>query len=298
MRIIGKIAAFVIALVMLESAVAANYNLGEQRIMDSIRTAREKGLRVNNEPFFIGNENSNTGVLLMHGFTASPWEVKELAEYLANASNVSVYCPLIAGHGTSVRDLKETTWEDWYASANESYNLLKNTVDCVYVGGMSTGSSLALMLAMDYDVCGIIAIGTPIFFQSWLARFAGILKYIIPYTKRELSPDIKPYYYEKRPTRAVAELIEMIELMKERLNKVDEPIIIIQSLADKTIKPESADYLMNNISSRDKTFIWFTEGEHVIIKDKQRVEVFKLISEFVQEQETKRSRKQVNSTAS
>ncbi len=286
MKEIKKILVLIVVLILLESALAADYNPGKQRIEDSISAARHKGLRPDNEPFFIGNSGDKIGVLLMHGFTASPWEVRELAEYLAK-DNITIYGPLLAGHGTSPKELKRTKWEDWYKTANESYNLLKNTVDCIYVGGMSAGSTLALMLAMEYEVCGIIAIGTPIYFNSWLVGFTWLLKYFIPYTKRTLSEDISPYYYEKRPTAAVAELFEMIKLNKERLNEIDEPIIIIQSLSDQTIKPESAYYVMNNVSSEDKTFIWFEKGEHVIIKDEQREEVFKLIREFIHEQENK-----------
>jgi len=287
---IKKIIILLILILMIDGALAANYEDGVRRVQNEIKETRQKGLRMGNEPFLMANNGDRTGILLFHGFTASPWEVKELSEYLNN-NNISVYGALIAGHGTSERDLRKTKWEDWFQGADDAYNSMSNMYDCIYVGGMSTGGALALMLAEKYDVCGVVSIGTPIYFQDWKIKIAWLVKYILPYTKRTLPDDVKPYYYEKRPVAAAAELNEMVKLLREeKISKIDEPIIIIQSLKDQTIKPESADFIMNNVSSKDKTFIWFDEGQHVIIKDNNREEVFGLISEFIHEQEDNRNK--------
>ncbi len=270
-----------ILLVVLTGAAALDYNLGRQRIEESINTDIQIGLRHGNEPFVISSENDTAGMLLMHGFTASPWEVKELGEHLSEY-NMTVYSPLIAGHGTVPEDLKKTRWQDWYEVANKSYNMLKEDFDCVYVGGMSTGSLLALKLAEEYDVCGVIAIGTPIYFQDWKVKFAWIGKSVIPYTKVHLSPDLQPYYYDKRPTAAVAELYELVGIIKRNLHEIKEPIIIIHSLEDETIKPASSQYVADNIGSERKTIVWIEHGGHVIIKDEQMEEVWGNIKDFMQ----------------
>lgn len=275
MRYAKQMIIVLIALVAAESAFASL-----NAIQEDIDAEISKGLRHGNEPFLIAGENDSSAVLLMHGFTASPWEVRELGEHLSK-ENLTVYGPLLAGHGTDVVELKYTKWEEWYETANRSYNLLKDEFDCVYVGGMSTGSLLALKLAREYDVCGIVAIGTPIFFQDWKARFAWIAKYFFPYTEAQLKEEIKPYYYDKRPTAAVAELYEMARLMKDRISEIDEPVIIIHSLEDRTIKPESSSYLMEHIGSEDKKLVWIENSEHVIIKDRNRQYVFGLVSDFI-----------------
>ena len=281
------IMAMIAFFVMAEISSAYNFTSRTGKIEEHILSESRKGLRQGNEPFLLKGIDNGVGVLLFHGFTASPWEVKELGTYLNEQENMTVFGPLLAGHGTSPEDLKSTKWEDWYRSANESYNMMKDAFGCVYVGGMSTGSSLALMLAMEHDVCGIISIATPIIFQGWLIRYTKYLKYFVPYTERLVPESMKPYYYEKRPTAAVAQLYKMVQIMRKSLYKIDEPIIIIQSLKDQTIEPFSAEVIMTNISSEDKTFIWFDEGSHVIIKDAQRDEVFKLIKEFIESQEKK-----------
>src|SRR4051812_26008702 len=66
------------------------------------------------EAFFL--PGGPTGVLLTHGFTSSPAEVRPLGIYLAE-QGYTVYGPLLAGHGTAPEDLRTTTWQQWVASA-------------------------------------------------------------------------------------------------------------------------------------------------------------------------------------
>jgi carboxylesterase len=218
----------------------------------------------------------------MHGFTASPWEVRGLAECLEK-KGMAVYAPLLAGHGTKPEDLKETSWREWYESANKSYSLMKEACDCVYVGGMSTGGMLSIMLAREHDACGIVSIGTPVFLQDWRARFAFIIKYFVPYTTRKVKQHEKQYYYEKRPTASVAEILDAVSYMKSILKEVDEPILAIQSLDDSTVKPESAEYIMDNIGSEKKILMMFDNGGHVIINSDVKEEVYGVVSDFIRE---------------
>src|SRR5436190_11697172 len=66
------------------------------------------------EPFFL--PGGPTGVLLTHGFTSSPAEVRPLGLFLAE-QGYTVYAPRLAGHGTAPEDLQTTSWPEWVASA-------------------------------------------------------------------------------------------------------------------------------------------------------------------------------------
>src|SRR5262249_50914792 len=63
------------------------------------------------------------GCLLVHGFTATPAEMRPLGEALA-ARGFPVRGVRLAGHGTSVEDLARTGWRDWYASVEHDLGLL------------------------------------------------------------------------------------------------------------------------------------------------------------------------------
>ena len=59
------------------------------------------------------------GVLLVHGFTASPTELRTLGDYLHQAG-FSIQGVRTAGHGTNADDLGKYTRRDWYASVEAS----------------------------------------------------------------------------------------------------------------------------------------------------------------------------------
>ncbi len=64
------------------------------------------------EPFFLEAKRPRGGVVLAHGYLASPEQVRPLAEHLY-AAGYSVYGVRLAGHGTAPRHLAEFTWRRW-----------------------------------------------------------------------------------------------------------------------------------------------------------------------------------------
>src|SRR3989442_10047246 len=86
------------------------------------------------------------GCLLVHGFTATPDEMRPLGEALA-ARGFPVRAVRLAGHGTEVADLVGTRWTDWFASVTEGADRLRRDVPALAVAGMSLGALLALHLA-------------------------------------------------------------------------------------------------------------------------------------------------------
>ena len=62
------------------------------------------------EPFFL--PGGRHGVLLIHGFTGLPAELRLLGAYL-NERGFTVLAIRLAGHGTTVEDLSRMEHEDW-----------------------------------------------------------------------------------------------------------------------------------------------------------------------------------------
>ena len=60
------------------------------------------------EPFLM--KGGSRGVLLIHGITGSPSEMKLLGEFLAE-QGFSVLGVRLCGHGTSAGELKNTNWK-------------------------------------------------------------------------------------------------------------------------------------------------------------------------------------------
>jgi carboxylesterase len=112
-----------------------------------------------------------TGVLLLHGLSGAPSEVKPLGDYLA-AKGYSTLGPWLAGHGTSPQDLAKTRWQDWSKSAREAFEILSRRCPKIYLAGLSMGADQALHLAAHFPVAGVISMAAPIRIPDF--RFNGI----------------------------------------------------------------------------------------------------------------------------
>lgn len=94
------------------------------------------------QPFDLGAGRS---VLLLHGFTGTPFEVRPLGEALARRGYRAVG-PRLAGHASTPEALAQTHAAQWFQSAREALDRLPGPVHLV---GLSVGAMLALLLARD-----------------------------------------------------------------------------------------------------------------------------------------------------
>ena len=102
------------------------------------------------ESFLLDGKN-NKAVLLLHGYTGAPSEMRPLGDYL-HALGYTVSCVRLPGHGTSIKDLEATTATDWYGAAEAECLELLARFDSVYVAGLSMGGLLAMKLAAKLPV--------------------------------------------------------------------------------------------------------------------------------------------------
>jgi len=89
------------------------------------------------------------GVLLLHGLTGAPGEMRLVGRRLGRAG-FAISTPLLAGHGADERALLKTTWRDWLASARQAYLELAAEVDEVYVAGVCVGGALGVALSAEF----------------------------------------------------------------------------------------------------------------------------------------------------
>jgi carboxylesterase len=103
------------------------------------------------EPFFF-HGSEDVGVLLVHGYSGTPAELRELGERLHTDNNYTVLGILLPGHGTDPHDLERIKWQDWYLAVEAGVKMLKQTCRKVVVIGMSMGSLLTLMAASELEL--------------------------------------------------------------------------------------------------------------------------------------------------
>lgn len=242
-------------------------------------------LHENAKPFYF--RGNNIGCLLIHGFTGTPAEMRLLGEYL-NKKGYTVRGVLLKGHGTKVEDMEKTTWKDWLSSAETELIDLKHKCEKVVVIGLSMGGIIALNLASRFEVDSVVSIAAPIWIKNTRAYYSPILKYFNKYvykSKVELPEDVRDYRisYDKTPVASVPHLLKLIRKTKRRLKKIKNPILIIQSKNDNTVRYDSAEYIYKHVGSSVKKLIFLKESGHVVTADCERLKAFEEINKFFQE---------------
>lgn len=258
-------------------------------IFEDPKELYEKEKEFLNQPFYFEGTNGK-GVLLIHGWTSTPYEVRRLGRYL-NENGYTVLAPLLRGHGTVPKDLEEAGWEDWLEDVEKAYRKLKGNRQKVYVGGTSIGSCLAILLSeKNPEISGLLLMAPPykIRWERFVAFFVKILKKIKNYHKKYYPPTSGGKHTITRiisyQTYSMTSVLETFELIKEARRKVPsifQPCFLIQSSSDHIISKQSAQEIYDSIQSNVKKIKYIKRAYHTFISDIKNENVFEEILEFL-----------------
>ena len=238
------------------------------------------------EEFLLKGTNKK-GVLVIHGYTGTPAEMRLLGDHL-HQEGYTVLGVRLPGHGTTPEELNETQWQDWYAVAQEGFERLTKCCDEVLVAGLSMGGLLAIKVAAELSVKKAAILSAPMFVFDKRVPFIPFLRFFIPVLKkRKRNYRVAEKYnlaYDIMPTKPLGSLFKLVDICKKQLlKKITAPCIILQSKIEHTVEPRSAQYIYDNISSEKKKLVWFEKSGHILTLDVEREEVFKEIGKFFEE---------------
>ncbi len=221
---------------------------------------------------------------MLHGFTSSPFEMRELGERLYH-QDFTVHIPLLPGHGTNPANLRKNNWYDWFATAKNELFQLRKRCKKVYVIGLSMGGTLALHLAAHYEINGVAALAPGLYLKNKFAILSHLLKPVVRYSRKYSGPDIKAdvktITYSKIPVRAISELLKLFKHVKHDLKDIYTPLLIIYSSDDHVINGKSAKTIYKTVSSQNKRILELTNSYHIITLDNEKEIVFTEISSFL-----------------
>lgn len=234
------------------------------------------------EPFLL--PGGRQGVLLIHGFTGSPAEMRLLGEHL-NREGYTVLAPRLSGHGTSAADMAKTAWPHWYGAVEDGYHILRNLCDRIHVVGLSMGGLMALKLAAEYPVGRLVSLAAPIYINERRLPLLPLYRLFRNYApKKRKKMEVDPQYnigYDETPLASLSSLLSLIKQVDSLLPSVTVPVLIIQSKNEHTVRPESASHIYRALGSREKKLIWLTKSGHVVTLDNEREQVFAEVTRFL-----------------
>lgn len=234
---------------------------------------------------------NSDGVLLLHGFTGGPHEMKLFGQKFAE-EGYSISIPLLPGHGTSVEDLITCRWYEWFQKAKEALFDLRKHCERIIVIGQSMGGTLGLHLAAHYQLEGVSAIAPGMFFKEKKTRLLRLVAPFRKYRKKKNGPDIRDdavrervryCSYEKTPIKAALQLKYLFEHVKMDLPEIHCPVLIIHSTQDHVIDYKSSEYIYDKISSEHKQILTLNDSYHVLTLDLENKIVYRETNKFVKQ---------------
>lgn len=241
------------------------------------------------EPFFL--PGGDVGTLLIHGFTGAPKEMRWLGENLAS-EGYSVLGIRLFGHATSQEDMIRARYKDWLACVEDGYSLLSGCCKQQIVIGLSLGGALALYAGAHYPFQGVVALSAP--FEVPDSRISSLHPIVPLLSKfwRFSKKDAGDWYdpepakdhldYPSNPIRSVAELHNLLQLMRKSLPKIRVPTLLIHSKGDHVIPQPHPKLLLQRIGAEDKDIVWLERSGHVVTRDIDREQVLLETTHFIQ----------------
>ena len=200
------------------------------------------------EPWSV--DGGSAGALCLHGFTGNPTSMRGVAEAFA-AAGFSVELPRLPGHGTTVEDMKTTSWADWTAEVEAAYQRLAARTDKVVVSGLSMGGSLTLWTALQHpEVAGIGCINPatkpqPPEVMEMLQGMVDEGTDVMPGIGADIAdPDATESAYAETPLRPLLSLVQDgLAPMCDRYGEITCPLLLLTSPQDHVVEPSNGDFL-------------------------------------------------------
>ncbi len=253
-------------------------------------------------------EGGADGVLLIHGLTGTPTEMKFVGKGLARAG-FTAYGMQLAGHCGTEEDLLATGWRDWFASVEMAYAALAKRCERVFVAGLSMGAVLAVRLAAQCpdEIAGVALYSTTLRYDGWaIPRLSFLLPLVLrlPYGKRYRFVESYPYGIKderlrKRvianmfagnsgeaglsgtPGMSLRELWGLVAKVKKDMPGLRTPALIVHSYLDDITSMWNAKYLQQHLGGPTET-LFLSNSYHMVTVDLQRQEVVDRTARFFQ----------------
>jgi carboxylesterase len=238
------------------------------------------------------------GVLCLHGFTGTPFEVRPLAEALAGRG-FSVAAPVLAGHCGTIDELTRTRWPDWLASVNTALDQLLAAVEGapVAIAGFSLGGLLALRTARlrPRDVAALAVIAPPLRLRGYqvnvvraLSRLPALLRRgplavlpkfggydVIDTEMKRQNPGLSGM-----PIVGINSLIDLGEVVRRDLPDIRTPTLVAHGELDRTVPLGDSLELVGTLGAAVVERLFLPRSGHLVAIDVERSTLIETVTRF------------------
>ena len=251
---------------------------------------------------------SKKGVLLIHGLTGSPAEMKFVGKGLHRAG-FTVWAPTLAGHCQDEAALLATTYEDWVESIRAAIRKFSAEFDEIYLAGICVGGMLGLQAAaLEGDTVKGVTIYSPLLnYDGWntpwyyrLSPYGIPVMVRLPWLRNIEFGEAPPYGIKSDrvrnaimmsggdsipgtlpafPARALYQNFRLNHAMKRNLPDIKIPTLLIHAKEDDVGHPRNATRIQQ-LHGGECNIEWLDDSYHMIHVDQERHKVAKLTAAF------------------
>ncbi|MGP0065818.1 MAG: alpha/beta hydrolase [Isosphaeraceae bacterium] len=233
--------------------------------------------------------------LVLHGLGGGRYELEPVIAGL-EAEGLRVSAPVLPGHDGPGPVMPSSSWRDWTAAVESSFDELAAGGGPVIVVGFSTGGTLALELASRRPVARLVLLAPFLAIRhsglipirsstilGLLSRFKPDLPRRAPAVKdrdmRRLAADSDRF--RTFNLGAAMSALELIEEVKPLIPRITVPTLIIQGKHDSVVEPGWASELYRLLGSTRKSLVVMPRSDHLVALDRDREQVIALTRDFV-----------------
>lgn len=245
-------------------------------------------------------------VLLLHGLSSSPLELRFLARFLAD-EGFATHTPELPGYSAGTGHLP---MEQWISAAVAEFDALAAQYRHVSVCGLSMGATLAAAVAGQRPAArALLLLSITLSYDGWAIpwyRFLLDYAYYTPLRSRYRYREHEPYGLRNEALRskiaralqkneisevgpasiampALHEASRLARSVRRTLKSISTDCLILHAIDDETSSPHNARLAESNIGASFLRTIWLDDSYHMITTDNEREVVARECALFLRE---------------
>lgn len=235
-------------------------------------------------PFHYRHAAAEAVVVCLHGFTATPFEVRPIAQACFERGFDAV-APLLPAHGLldprqARQALARITAEDWLAAVRQEVRRSQEQYRAVYIYGHSMGGALALGISGELPPVACAVTAPALIVPAtvrWLSPWIGWVNVVVAKKIGDFGAYNPQYRFYQ--VRAVRQLHRLANRVQRRLHQVRCPVLVAHSVHDPLVKPAVVRRIKTHVSGPVEER-WFNRSGHILPLDVEGPEVAQAVADF------------------
>ncbi len=214
------------------------------------------------------HEGAEEAVLLVHGATTTPAEMRPLAELL-HAGGRHVYAPLLPTRANLAPGLGDVRWRGCLEEVLVRYRLLKQAGRRVHVVGLSFGAALAVHLAAREKPASLVLLA-----PALVPRLPLGVRLLLRLGVHRMKWVRRRYGWS-------LEVLEAMEKARPLVSRLGMPVYAAQCQDDERISPVSLRFVQRKARHRASRFRLYPTGGHLLLRTQGPAGLHAEIARFV-----------------